>query len=194
MGHHHFTGATMKHRRFISIFLLAASAVGAQAQTMKPGLWEITHQVGGGAGSMNAEMAAMQAQLANLPPDQKKMMQDMMAKQGISMGAGGPGGMSLKTCMTKEMIERNDMPAGQGDCTSTRSPRSGNAVKFSFTCTKPPSSGEGQITISSAEAYQMKMTVSSSVRGKAEKMDMEGAGKWLGADCGDVKPPMAPKK
>ena len=40
----------------------------------------------------------------------------------------------------------------------------------------------------------MKMKVNSTVRGKAESMDMEGAGKWLAAECGDVKPLRMPKK
>ncbi len=184
----------MKNRSLIAVALLGAS-LGLHAQTMKPGLWEITHKSHMGSPGMNDKMAEMQKQMADLPPDQKKMMQDMMAKQGVQMGASGPGGgMSVKTCMTKEMIEKNEVPSGQGDCTSTASPRVGNTQKIAFSCTKPPSTGEGQITFSGSEAYAMKMTVNTTVRGKAEKMDMEGSGKWLGADCGDVKPIRVPKK
>lgn len=36
-----------------------------------------------------AAMKQMQDSLAKMPPDQRKMMQVMMAKQGIGMGAGG---------------------------------------------------------------------------------------------------------
>ena len=184
----------MKNRRLIAVALLGAS-LGLHAQTMKPGLWEITHKSSMGSPGANDKMAEMQKQMADLPPDQKKMMQDMMAKQGVQMGASGPGGgMSIKTCMTKEMIEKNEVPSGQGDCTSTASPRAGNTQKIAFSCTKPPSTGEGQITFSGPEAYAMKMTVSSTVRGQPEKMDMESSGKWLAADCGDVKPIRVPKK
>ncbi|WP_371816987.1 hypothetical protein [Rhodoferax sp. AJA081-3] len=42
-------------------------------------------------------------------------------------------------------------------------------MKFSFVCTKPPSSGEGQVTFTSPDAYSMKMTTTSMVRGKPEK-------------------------
>ncbi len=174
--------------------LLGFCALGASAQSLKPGLWEITHQMKMGSGEMNDKMAAMQQQLANMPPEQRKMMEDMMAKQGVKMGAAGPGGMSIKTCMTKEMVERNQVATQQGDCTSTPSPRVGNTMKIAFTCTKPPSSGEGQITFSGSEAYTMKMKVNTQVRGKPESMDMEGGGKWLGADCGEVKPLAMPKK
>ena len=51
-------------------------------------------------------MAQMQQQMASMTPEQRKMMQDMMGKQGVGIGAGGPCGMSVKVCMTKEMVER----------------------------------------------------------------------------------------
>ena len=44
----------------------------------------------------------------------------MMAKQGVQTGSGSPGGgMSMKICMTREMVERNEIPAQQGDCKTT---------------------------------------------------------------------------
>jgi hypothetical protein len=182
---------------FATFTMLAVGCAAVSAQTMKPGLWEITHKAQFGSEGMNDKMAAMQKQMDNMSPEQRKMMDDMMAKNGMKMGGAGggmPGGMSIKTCMTKEMIEKNEVPAGQGDCTSTASPRIGNTQKISFTCTKPPSSGEGQMTFNGSDSYTMKLTVNTQVRGKPEKMDMEGSGKWLGADCGDVKPIRVPKK
>ena len=38
-----------------------------------------------------------------------------------------------------------------------------------------------------------KMSINTSATGKPERMDMEPAGKWLGASCGDVKPFVMPK-
>ncbi len=185
----------MKLSSMFVVAVLSASTFGVNAQTMKPGLWEISHKMMGGSGDMGAKMAAAQEQMAKMPPEQRKMMEDMMAKQGVTMGAAGPGGgMTLKICMTKEMTERNEVPAGQGDCTSTKSPRVGNTMKIAFTCTKPPSSGEGQITFNGSDAYAMKMTVNTAAKGQPQKMDMESTGKFLGADCGAVKPIELPKK
>jgi hypothetical protein len=173
---------------------LLAGVLPAMAQSTKPGLWEINNKVGGSA-EMDKAMAQMQQQMAGMPPAQRKQMEDMMAKQGMSMGAGAGGGMSVKVCMTREMVERNEIAQPQqGDCKSTASPRVGNTQKISFSCTQPPSSGEGQITFTSNEAYTMKMVTTSTVRGKPEKMTVEGSGKWLSADCGAVKPLAAPKK
>jgi hypothetical protein len=67
---------------------------------------------------------------------------------------------------------------------------------LAFACTNPPSSGEGQVTFNGSEGYKSMMTVNTQVQGKPEKVTMEGTGRWLGADCGNVKPlgQMAPKK
>jgi hypothetical protein len=178
--------------------LLAAAAVAfactAHAQSPKPGLWEITNKMQTSSGQMEAQMAQMQQQMANLPPDQRKMMEEMMAQRGMKMGAGGPGGMSMKVCMTKEMAEKNEVPAQQGDCKTTHQSRTGNTMKMAFTCASPPSSGEGQVTFVSPEAYTTKMLVNTTVQGKPEKINMDGSGKWLGADCGSIKPMVMPKK
>ena len=178
----------MMHPSLFALSLLTfATAVSAQA--MKPGLWEITNNVQSGGKDLTAAMASMQKQMAAMPPEQRKMMQDMMAKQGVQMGAGAGGGMSIKMCLTPEMVERNEVaPKQQGDCTHTTSPRVGGTMKYSFKCTKPASSGQGEVTFTSPEAYSMKMSMTSAER----NMDMQANGKWLGANCGDIKPIQVP--
>jgi hypothetical protein len=172
---------------------LAAFACAAGAQTLKPGLWEVTHKMSGG--QMDHAMAEMQKQMAGMPPEQRKQMEAMMAQQGTKMGPGGPGGgMSMKMCMTKEMVEKDQLPTQQGDCKTTHQSRSGNTMKFSVACANPPSTGEGQVTFAGPEAYSMKMVINSRAQGKPEKMQMDGGGKWLAADCGNVKPMATPPK
>jgi hypothetical protein len=149
---------------------------------------------GASSGKMDAAMVEMQKQLASMTPEQRKMFEDRMGKQGIKIGAAPGGGMKMQTCMTQEMVDRNDIAARQqGDCTQTRSPRTGNTMKFAFECTKPPSKGEGSVTFSSPEAYSMKLSTTTTMQGKSESMDMQGSGKWLSADCGSVKPLPNPK-
>lgn len=176
-------------------FLLAAVlCLPAFGQTLKPGLWEVQQKMHG-SGEMNQAMAEMQKQMAAMPPEQRKQMEAMMAKQGVQMGAAtSGGGMSMKMCMTKEMAERNELPANQGDCKTTSQQRSGNTMRMAFSCTNPPSSGETQFTLVSPEAYTMKMTATTTASGKPEKVNMEGTGKWLTADCGNIKPVAPPKK
>jgi hypothetical protein len=182
----------MKANRLWIVVVACGLAAAASAQDLKPGLWEVTSKMKSASGEMEQANAEMQAQLAGMPPEQRKMMESMMAKQGVKLGAGGPGAMTVKTCMTKEMVERNELPAQQGKCKTTTEPRAGNVVKMKFTCTDPPSSGEGVYTFVSPEAYTSKLVVRTSASGKPETMSMDASGKWLGADCGNVKPMRAP--
>jgi len=183
----------MKFRLVLAACALAAGS--ASAQNIKPGLWEMTSKIGGNP-EMEKAMAQMQQQMASMPPAQRKQMEEMMAQRGMQMGTAAGGGMSVKMCLTKEMVERNDFAAGQaeGDCKHTTQPRVGNTMKMSFVCTNPPSSGEGEFTFMGNEGYQSKMKITSSSRGKPETMTTESSGKWLGADCGSIKPVAAAKK
>jgi hypothetical protein len=189
-----FEGETMKLNTAIAALAFVAMSSGANAQTIKPGLWEFTTQMAGGSGKMADAMAQAQKEMANMPPEQRKMMQDMMAKQGVQMGTGAGGGMTVKICMTQEMVDRNDVSSHQDGCTHTNSPRTGNTMKFSFVCTKPPSKGEGQVTFTSPEAYNMQMSTTTTVQGRPEKIDMQNSGRWLGSNCGNIKPLAIPKK
>jgi hypothetical protein len=65
---------------------------------------------------------------------------------------------------------------------------------MAFTCANPPSTGEGELTFISPEAFTMKMQVTSAASGVPEKTNMEQSGRWLSADCGAVKPIAAPGK
>ena len=178
----------MKAQHVLAIVTIAfASAAGAQS--LKPGLWEITQQMKSSNPEHERARAQMQQQMAAMSPEQRKMMEDMMARQGMKAGPGGGAGMTTKICMTKEMVERDQLPAQQGDCRTTHQSRSGNTMKFEMACTQPPSRGEGQVTFSGSDAYTMKMAMTTHGKGKPETMNMEGGGKWLGADCGSAKPP-----
>lgn len=169
---------------------LAFSALPAAAQTMKPGLWEVTSRMGGEHGAkIAAAQAEMQKQLAAMPPEQRKQMEKMLAQQGVGMpGAAPGGGMAARVCISKEMAARNEAPAQQGDCKQESMQRSGNTTRFKFTCSKPPATGEGEVTLQSPEAYTMKLKTVSQAKGKPETMTMESQGKWISADCGKLKP------
>lgn len=183
---------TGKH---LLVAALAAVSCAAGAQSLKPGLWQITQRTQGGSGDMAQAMAKAQKQMASMSPEQRKAMQDMMARQGVQMGSAGPGGaMTIKMCMTPEMVQHDRVPAQRGDCQSTAQARSGNTIKTAFSCSNPPSKGEGQVTLISPEAYTSKMNVTTTVQGKPQQVAMESSGKWLSADCGSVKPPVLPKK
>lgn len=176
--------------RVVGMLCCGLIAIPAAAQTMKPGLWEITSKMGGDTGAkMAAAQTEMQQQLAAMPPEQRKQIEQMMAQKGIGMGPGAGGGMAVRICLSKEMAARNEPPAPQkGNCKQEYSKRSGNTTRFKYVCTNPPSSGEGEVTLHDPESYSMKMTATSQVKGKPEQMSMDARGKWLSNDCGKIKP------
>lgn len=160
------------------------------AQTMKPGLWEVTSEFGGG-GRLGAQMAAaqreMQKQLAALPPEQRAQVERMMGQRGGMIGAKPGGGMSTRICVTEEMAARNQPPARQqGNCKHEYSKRSGDTTRFSFVCADPVSSGEGEVTLHDPESYAMRMTATS--QSTSDQMMIDARGKWLSTDCGSVRP------
>jgi hypothetical protein len=171
------------------LFSVLALATTAHAQSIKPGLWEMNQKMGGSA-QMDQAMAQMQQQMANMPAAQRKQMEDMMARQGASMPTpGAGGGMAMKVCITPEMAAKQDMPMqNEGDCTRTVTSRSASSLKMNFVCKKPPSTGEGTYTFNGDTAYTMKMVVNATHQGKPQTMTIDGQGKWLSADCGNVKP------
>ena len=166
---------------------LLVAGLPALAQSTKPGLWEITSKMGGSA-EMDKAMAQMQQQMASMPPAQRKQMEDMMAKQGVSVGATGKA-ITARVCITPEMASRDEMPQHDGNCKQTSKERSGNTVRFKFACTgKEATSGEGEYTFISDKQHKGRTVVNSTAKGKPERMEMEHSGKWIAADCGDLKP------
>ena len=182
----------MKTLPFLLAALVCAAVLPAAGQSLKPGLWEMQHKAGGNP-EIDKAMAEMREQMASMPPEQRKQMEQMMASRGMAMGATPGGGMAMKMCLTKEMVERNEIIDKRGDCRTTRQQRSGNTLTMAFTCNNPPSSGETQVTFSGNEAYSSRTTITTKSNGQPETMTVEGTGKWLGADCGSVKP-IQPKK
>ena len=174
------------------VFWATVFAFSAHAQTGKPGLWELTSKF---SGSPEADKATadLQKQLASMPPEQRKQMEAMMNKQGMSLS--GPGGaMVMKTCITKDMLDQSQLPVQtQGKCTSTTSDKTSTSMKFKYVCTNPTSTGEGQFTFQNENSYTSTIKLTNTAQGKPQTTTMAGAGKWLGSDCGTIKPMVLPK-
>jgi hypothetical protein len=168
-------------------------SLAALAQTTKPGLWEISSKLEGGSKPEMAKlMEEAQKQMAAMPPEQRKMMQEMMAKQGMNMSIKSDGSTVVKVCISPEMANRPPIEQ-QKDCTYSAPSRSGNTQRVSYQCTQPVTSGEVEITFNGADEYAGKMRVTTTEKGKKETMNMSTTGKFLGSNCGAIKPMAVPK-
>ncbi len=141
-------------------------------------------------------MAQMQQQMASILPAQRKIMEDMLAQQGVNLATSKGGSMSVKVCITPEMAALQELPTQtEGDGKTQLGARTGNIMRMSFACTNPPSSGGGTCTFRGDTGYDMAMRVKTTHEGKPMNVTMDGTGRWLSADCGKVHPvPMVPGK
>lgn len=177
----------MSHLRLAAPLLLACLCTGAWSQKVSPGLWEQSMTMKTQSGQLEQGMAQMQKELAKLPPDQRKMMEQMMAGRGVGMAPGQP--TTVRVCISPEQAARDEMPQHDGRCKQTEVQRSGSTVKFKFSCTgQPPTSGEGEYTFESSKANSGRVVVDTVAAGKPERMEMQSRGRWLAADCGALKP------
>lgn len=171
----------------LSLLGLLSLPLLVQAQSMKPGLWEMTQKPQLDP-AMQAKMEQAQKAMANMPAEQRKMMEQMMAQRGVSISSAAGGAISVKACISKEQAERHEMPVSENGRCKHDTQRSGKTVKMHFVCTDPASEGDGEFTFDSPEHYSNKMTIK---RGD-KVMTISGEARWLGADCGDIKPHAAP--
>jgi hypothetical protein len=178
----HFQGVAM-NKKIISILTLSTlccSTAAWAAGPMKPGLWEMT-----------IKSDAMKA-MPKMAPEQMEMMR----KRGINLPQMQDGGMVMKMCITKEMGERthpmaqNQIPQHQSECKPQSPQTSGNSYTMAIVCNGPNMKGEGKVhgIYTSNESYSSTYDFTGVARGHPINQHSETSSKWLGADCGDVKP------
>jgi hypothetical protein len=170
-------------RLLAALALAGMTALPAAAQEIRPGLWEVTSQVGSAGGAMQAAMAMLQNEMGKMDPAQRAQVEAMMGKHGVALTEDGA--LRAKMCVTRDMAERFELPVQQnGNCSYRRSPPAGNKMKVAFTCTNPASSGEGEVTFNGDTNYRIRMTVNAS----GATVNTNGDARWLGADCGAIEP------
>lgn len=155
------------------------------AQSMKPGLWEQVASMKSQSGEMERAMAEAQKQMASMPPEQRRQMEQAM---GMQMGSAQGGRQTVRMCVTAEDAAKfnvNDDP----NCRQQVLQRGGDTVRIKFTCGgEMPSEGEGTITFKGDTAFNAKMQVQTRAGGRTDRMEIVQDGKWLGSDCGTLKP------
>jgi hypothetical protein len=171
-------------RTWIVAFAIAFSALAMQAQTIptppiKPGLWQVQmeREVNG------QKMPDMSERLKNMPPEKRAQFEAMMKQHGVGMG-----GASNQICYTKEMIEHSPWADTQTDCKPTFSSRTSSSWKWHTSCSKSGYEADGEAVFINSENYTVKSTSVSKTGDKARNSITNMTGKWVSADCGDLKP------
>ncbi len=179
----------MKISTILSIILPLSFCLSSFAATsgMRPGLWEHSFTVKSQSGKVEKAMSDLKAKMAAMSPDQRKMMEEVMAKQGLGINQQANG---VKVCISKEQAENLEIPQGQNqNCTQEVLERTAKTIKMKFDCPGiTHTSGEGEFTLTSPTAYNGKSVINTTVNNKSDRMDMVQKGKWLSANCGEIKP------
>ena len=105
--------SAMRLRLILAVAPLLVTVHSASAQNMKPGLWEHSFTMKSQSGKMEQGMAELQKQIAAMPPEKRKQMEQMMAQSGVAMGSKVN---VVKVCVTPEDAARMDMPKFNDQC------------------------------------------------------------------------------
>lgn len=159
---------------------LCLAAFQAHANEIRPGLWEFrsTQLSINGLPDMSSQMAQMQQQMKNLPPETRRMIEQQMAARGVSLGNDG----TVRSCITPEQASQDNIYSGKtdGECTLDSVNRSGNTVSGRMSCPQQQATGDFAARIDSPERFTTRVNLNS----PKGKMQMETEARWVAAQCG----------
>jgi hypothetical protein len=175
--------------------LLAVPIAVCAQSPVKPGLWET--QV-----SMTRAMQMppeVEAKIAAMPPAQQAQMRSMM---GGAAGGGAPVVTTRQVCIAPDttvdsMMNRAQQSPGMS-CTISNKAQTANGVSFDITCTGQMGSAKGHTDVRATDSDHVTSTSHITVTGTSQghtmnsTVDTTTTAKFVGADCGDVKPYTGP--
>ncbi|GGJ94578.1 DUF3617 domain-containing protein [Pseudomonas matsuisoli] len=174
----------MKFHLSLAVAALALSTVAQAEQIVRPGLWEMSTSNMQISGQQVPSLDSLMQQIGSLPPEQKQRMEDVLARQGMALGNKG-----MRVCLSEKQVQRDTlMLHDQGqDCSQQVTDRSGGKWAFTFQC--PQAQGEGTAEILNDQEFVSHVKGQFTVQGAGPQQgSMDYRGRWVSADCGDLKP------
>lgn len=166
----------------ISAMALIVATAPALALDMRPGLWEMTSDDIQVDGTEMPGMAEMIEQMKGLPPEQRKMMEDMLAAQGVELGTAG-----VRMCLSAEQVKSRKLPfQDEQGCRQTITEQGDRLWQFSFDC--PDAKGTGETRLISDREIATVIDTQYQTGTQQGSSRMQSSGRWLSDDCGTLKP------
>ena len=163
-----------------SLFLgLCLSSPLATAGMIQPGLWEISSSAVQVDGQAQPGMQQMLEQMKNMPPEQRQIMEQMLAKQGVQLGDKG-----VRICISEAQIAAQELPLQdqKSGCSHEVTERTATRWKFRFTC--PDSQGEGETRFLGEKEFTSQVRATRA----GQSTRMESHARWVAADCAALPP------
>ncbi len=173
----------MKNTALLALSFSAALVTGAVAATLdvKPGLWEVSTQ----------------GETTGMPPIPPQVLAQMSPQQREQMMAATQGRMDRPTasrsCITQKMLDRGmtfDRP-DNNQCTKTVTASTPHSLDVKVVCTgeqQQKTIGTMHVDASNRESFAGAFNMVSTYGTNAMTIKRTMRGKWLGSDCGSVKP------
>jgi hypothetical protein len=168
-----------------ALVCLSLSHVAAAQATprIKAGLWQIKVERTEDSKVMPDASARMQEHMKTMTPERRKQFEEIMKQQGVDMGAGN----AMKICYSQKMVDRGSW-SDQTTCKTEYSNRSASAWKWHSSCPTVNYEGDGEASFPDSENFTVKSSGVITTSGKAHTSRSVRTGKWLSADCGEIKP------
>jgi hypothetical protein len=171
---------------FLIVCTVVVSTFRAPAQNpapMKAGLWQIQMEREENGKKMPSASDRMQEHMKTMTPERRKQFEDMMHKQGIDPSAGGV----MKICYSQKMVDQGSW-TDEGICKTDFSTRTATSWKWHSVCHDLGYEGDGEARFSDRENFVIKSSGVMKKESKTTTSNITRTGKWLSADCGDLKP------
>jgi hypothetical protein len=164
--------------------LVSVCGPGAHAATLnaKAGLWETTS-----TSKIEGAASTRAPDLSKLAPDQRARAAQAMA----SRGDGRPAVSVTQQCVSPDMLQKWETFAkGEAtrECQRKLIDQSDRHVKMTVSCASGKSVGEMEISVLANDRITGKMGMLMRTDTGERKVDVSFESRWLGADCGKLKP------
>jgi hypothetical protein len=111
---------------------------------------------------------------------------------GVDVPQFQNGAIVNRICITPEMAARSELPQEQGskDCRTGAPRQQGGSYTADIVCDGPNMKGKGTVKASfgGGESFSSSTDFNGRAGGQPVHNHSVTSGKWLGADCGSVRP------
>lgn len=164
----------MNRIKLLLAALVAVPVMTGAAQTQKAGLWATTLKI----------------DLGGATPQLDPALLAQMEAMGIELPFVKP--VTRNICLTPAQVAKGTLPEisdPDSGCATKNTKRDGDVLTGDVECSGQLQ-GKGTMTVqlTGAESYTGSSSFSGSQEGFPVNMNTEFSGKWLAAQCGDVKP------
>jgi hypothetical protein len=151
-------------------------------------LWEVQVEQDGKL----PKLSDMGDRLKNLPAQQRQQIEAMMKARGVDMSGGAN---KLRICLDKASLDQGQWQGEQDARCKTDMKRGTGKWTWHSVCGAPYNAvTDGEATFNGTDSYVVKTNTTMTIRGETRTTQNTLRSKWVGADCGDVKPVQAMRR